>query len=351
MQTARHLSSKRARSTPIVRALNRGCAHEVWRSLAGRGRAGPGTRNGERSGSPGRTIARRLARFGDREGSKKQNGLPAAKPAAGNPVHEPAVHTRGIVVGETQFRTRRPQHRSRRRHPTRRRHPPARGAVASERGRSPFAARHRREPILATRPAPLHGSTREWSSRSPALGRRATKSSNKSVPSTRARSALLAKRPTRQSAPDPPPIERAFLEIAERQRTLDADDTCSAVQQHTAAARPAAARTEPGSGKPRATASRDHDGGSKRCRRAHRSGRRDAPRRPHRHRPPIERAGPRGAIEALENQVRGFAERLHDGPNGGSETNVAGIEHSLAEIRNALQTLRPPSISSVSTRR
>jgi localization factor PodJL len=56
----------------------------------------------------------------------------------------------------------------------------------------------------------------------------------------------------------------------------------------------------------------------------------------------LKEAMPREAIEALEAEVRGLAERIAGTPHGGTdETALSGLEQGLAEVRDALRALTP----------
>jgi localization factor PodJL len=56
----------------------------------------------------------------------------------------------------------------------------------------------------------------------------------------------------------------------------------------------------------------------------------------------LKEAMPRQSIEALETQVRGLSERLaHSRPSDGTDVAIAGVERGLAEIRDALHALTP----------
>jgi localization factor PodJL len=56
----------------------------------------------------------------------------------------------------------------------------------------------------------------------------------------------------------------------------------------------------------------------------------------------LKEAMPRQAIEALEAQVRALSERLHlNGQSAGSDAAIASVERGLAEIRDALRALTP----------
>jgi localization factor PodJL len=56
----------------------------------------------------------------------------------------------------------------------------------------------------------------------------------------------------------------------------------------------------------------------------------------------VKEAMPRQAIEALESEVRALSERLHHSrPSEATEAAIAGVERELGEIREALRGLRP----------
>jgi localization factor PodJL len=56
----------------------------------------------------------------------------------------------------------------------------------------------------------------------------------------------------------------------------------------------------------------------------------------------VKEAMPRQAIEALENEVRALSERLHHShPSGVTDAAIAGVERELGEIRKELRGLRP----------
>jgi localization factor PodJL len=56
----------------------------------------------------------------------------------------------------------------------------------------------------------------------------------------------------------------------------------------------------------------------------------------------VKEAMPRQAIEALQNEVRSLSERLHMSPQSdATDAAFAGVEHGLAEVRDALHALTP----------
>src|SRR5262249_28606739 len=56
----------------------------------------------------------------------------------------------------------------------------------------------------------------------------------------------------------------------------------------------------------------------------------------------LEEAMPRRAIEAIETQIQGLTERIADGRQAGADGKaLAGVEHGLGEVRDALHALTP----------